>query len=306
MLKVIKKFTYHESLIEYIEKIIAHRYIVKKNKKYVLNKKQRMAVYANDEIGAAIYINGIYEKNYLDALIYLSQELKITNNENCAIDIGANIGNHSIYFSDFFKQVISYEANPYTYKLLEFNTDFISNIEVNNFGLGDKSEQLRLYEDTSNYGASSIIYHNEGQHYIDVDIKCLDDVLEQNVEIGLIKIDVEGMEYNVLLGATKIIEAQQPLIVLEQGKTDFLPNKNETLSIKFLKECGYTFCWIEEEKKELPKLLRFFYKFYKFIDRKTIVTKIVQDECIPFKHHSMLIGIPPTLSKDFNNIKGEK
>jgi FkbM family methyltransferase len=56
------------------------------------------------------------------------------------------------------------------------------------------------------------------RQFIEVDTDRLDNVLSTDVEINLIKIDVEGAEYWVLEGAEKIIRKWKPYILFEFGK----------------------------------------------------------------------------------------
>ena len=67
-------------------------------------------------------------------------------------------------------------------------------------------------------------------------------------KISLIKIDVEGMEYDVLLGAKNIISKNKPIICFEQNKKEFDNNCNETNSIDLLRENGYKILVGEMEK----------------------------------------------------------
>ena len=60
------------------------------------------------------------------------------------VDIGANIGNHSIAFSKISKKVYSFEAHPRTFEILKFNTDKYKNIKIFNIGISNKKGSLFL------------------------------------------------------------------------------------------------------------------------------------------------------------------
>ena len=77
------------------------------------------------------------------------------------LDVGANIGNHSLYFSNFSKQVFSYEPNPNTFELLKFNTKNLSNINIYNIGISNKNENKFLNESNFNIGDSAIVSSDE-------------------------------------------------------------------------------------------------------------------------------------------------
>ena len=57
---------------------------------------------------------------------------KLALDNGIAIDVGANIGNHSIFFSKFFKKVYSFEPQESVFKLLENNVNMnnLENIKI--------------------------------------------------------------------------------------------------------------------------------------------------------------------------------
>ena len=74
-----------------------------------------------------IYVNSLsdYEYGYNwkapFCTVHDTIQSKIDCENSSCLDIGANIGNHSIFFSKFFKQVLCYEPVELTHKLLEIN-----------------------------------------------------------------------------------------------------------------------------------------------------------------------------------------
>ena len=70
----------------------------------------QLACYTFDYIAMQINIYGRYENELLECLSDLL--LKITpDNRRICLDVGANIGNHSLYFSGYFDKVFSFEPN---------------------------------------------------------------------------------------------------------------------------------------------------------------------------------------------------
>jgi hypothetical protein len=55
----------------------------------------------------------------------------------------------------------------------------------------------------------------------DLPLLCLDDELENDARIDVIKIDVEGWELDVLRGAARVIEHHRPLIYVEASDGTF-------------------------------------------------------------------------------------
>lgn len=153
------------------------------------------------------------------------------------IDIGANIGNHTIYFSKICKakKVYSFEPQENIFEILSKNiqlNNLKNKIDAFNIGLAaKKSKGEILLEDKSNSGMAKINLNESGK----INLTTLDDViLSKEEKISLIKIDVEGMELNVLKGAQEILRRDHPLLYVEAGnKVQF--NKINS----YLKDFGY-------------------------------------------------------------------
>jgi FkbM family methyltransferase len=142
---------------------------------------------------------------------------------NCAFDVGANIGGISIAMSRIVGLkglVYSFEANPFLLPRLKRDLDAngATNVKVINKAVWSKSgELLPFYCDDSYYAsASSLINRQQSTTEVFVETITIDDFCaEQRITPDLIKIDVEGAEYNVLQGAKYILEKYQPVVILE-------------------------------------------------------------------------------------------
>ncbi|WP_114765997.1 FkbM family methyltransferase [Vibrio rhodolitus] len=278
---------------DYVKDVYISKYLNKKAKLYRDEREHHMAVFANDHIGEQIFLHGVYERKEIEIIEELFHQLGVDTSKYTAIDIGANIGNHTIMFSKFFKEVISFEPNPNTFKLLSFNTHLINNVNINNVGIGNKEEDLTLYENPTNMGGASTKTSREKSRGIDITIKKLDSYLPDTLEnVGLIKIDVEGMEYQVLQGSLSIIEKNKPVIIFEQSVSDFIDGGNDTLSTLLLKNIGYTIYWISSEDDEVSnKWVRRINKLQKIVFNKESRIDIVTGDVIPARFHHMLVAI---------------
>ena len=288
--------------LEYIQNIIATRYLHKKNIEFSAERTHRMAVFANDWIGAKIFLDGLYERNHIYELLDIFSELDIDISKSKAIDVGANIGNHTLFFAEHFRDVQAFEPNIDTYNLLEYNTNSISNICTHNIGVSDKEEFLTMSDDPSNHGGSSAVYEHSKGFTSKIKTKKLDVLIEQKDNIGLIKIDVEGLEYKVLKGATNVIRNSQPIIAFEQHTEDFTVGENDSPSTQFLKELGYSFCWSEIANKRSSWLLNKLKIISEIVSGKITTQDIVSGDCIPRRTHSMLIAIPPVHREKLNSL----
>ena len=228
---------------------IALNYLFKKNKEFMLIKgNKRFVTFAHDYIGSFIAVDGLFERIELHGLISYLERYYPKIFSKVLIDVGANIGNHTVYFSDHFKRVVAFEAHPEIHKILSFNTSTTDNIEVYNIGLSDCDQKLNIKSDLLNMGASRIDFSDDNSDLMPVNLKVGDQVLSEISDIGVIKIDVEGMEKNVLRGLVKTIVKQRPIIIFEQHFADFADRENETEAISFLRNLGYEMVVIKISK----------------------------------------------------------
>jgi FkbM family methyltransferase len=208
------------------------------SKKHLDSKKPQLAVYSFDYIGTTIGIDGYYEIRELELI---DKWLKSKHSDvlcGTFLDIGANIGNHSVYFSSSFNKIKSFEPNPYSFSLLEVNTRYLNNVEVFDFGLSDKSGVSSFFASKYNIGGSSLYRENSKEpERIKVKLKSLDEIDFQDEKITFIKIDVEGHEMLVLEGGKETFEKYRPIVAFEQHEHEFI--NGESAVINKLKEYGY-------------------------------------------------------------------
>ena len=158
----------------------------------------QMTAYANDYIANHIVIDGFYEKLLLDNTLCFLDTLKENTKNWVFIDIGANIGNHSIYFADYFKEVHAFEPNPTVFRILEINSEYKKNINCYNFGLGDKKGNTQLNIKQENVGSSFIAIDNKNNHNyqesISININKLDNIMGNFSKADLVKIDMKVLK----------------------------------------------------------------------------------------------------------------
>lgn len=221
---------YFKILVDYfLQKLLLYR-----AKKHYKDGFEQIAIYSFDLIGNAINISGTYEKSYLTAFHqFLDTYFPEVFNKNF-IDVGANVGTHTLFMSNIFSKVYSFEPNIRTFKLLNLNCSDKKNIEIYNYAVGKYSGVQKLFINKINQGASSLINTNRHDIIENINIKNLDSFLLKN--IGVLKIDAEGAELDVLIGAKNLIEKEIPIILIEINNGII---KDSTV-LNFLKEIGYT------------------------------------------------------------------
>ena len=196
----------------------------------IKNSKFCLPMKTNDLIQSCIYNS----KNYWDAGL-LAKVDKILKNEAVILDIGANIGNHTLYWAKErnAKKIYSFEPYPYSYRILQKNVEIndLENIVTTcPFGISDKEAKGSVVTFCpTNIGGLKFENDVNG----DFDFKPLDS-LNIKEKIDLIKIDVEGAELEVLNGGIETIKRNRPIIIIETF------DKKETIE-KLLYSIGYEF-----------------------------------------------------------------
>ena len=140
---------------------------------------------------------------------------------NC-IDIGANEGKILQWMIEASPngKHIAFEPIPELHHQLK--VQFGNMALILPFALSNQQSVTPFNYVTSNAALSGLLkrpypsYHQEKQ--IEVTTDLLDNITEVNQKISLIKMDVEGGEWNVLQGAIKTIEKNKPMILFECGK----------------------------------------------------------------------------------------
>lgn len=128
---------------------------------------------------------------------------------NIAVDVGANVGLWSRPLTKVFNHVISFEPLEQVYSCLECNVRGL-NIEIHKHALGSVNSKVEMVYDAENTGSSYVSEIGQGS----IDIKRLDDL--DLPKFGLLKIDCEGHELEVIKGGEQTILKYKPIVVVEQ------------------------------------------------------------------------------------------
>lgn len=178
---------------------------------------------------------------------YISKYQDLLKNKNI-VDIGSCFGMYSKYFSKITKQkVYCFEPNIANYDILKINLKKLDNIVLSKKAVGNKKDKTFLiYINDTNLGQSvfynKYFFKENTNQDIDtikikngVDVITLDSLNLKNV--GLIKIDVEGFEIDVLKGSIKLINDLKPIIYIGTHKINKIDTKQEVFEI--LQNSGY-------------------------------------------------------------------
>lgn len=135
---------------------------------------------------------------------------KLPYRPGICMDIGANVGNHTVFFSKFckFDKVWAFEPSKDSYKLLMNNVaeNFCDNVSFANVACGNLLGYGTMTDDKENPSWNKLT--NLGG-----DVKIVP--IETKEKVSLIKIDVEGYELEVIKGAYEVIEREKPELFVE-------------------------------------------------------------------------------------------
>ncbi len=131
------------------------------------------------------------------------------------LDFGANIGNDSIYWSQYdnIKKIVTFEPVKSNFKVLNKNIKDkdISKVEIHQLGLGEKERFAIINKkDSNNLVATSLSFV---EYETDIKIVSGDSFLHnKNYSIDLLKIDAQSYEIDVLNGFAQTIKRYKPII----------------------------------------------------------------------------------------------
>ena len=226
----------------------------------VVNKSGQKFVIPNaiEPIGFSLLISGVYEENVLDLIT------KSSNPGSVVIDVGANIGCFVIPIADHLGQngrIFAFEASKYVFKYLEKNISInnIKNAECINAAVSDNDNPMIFYDAAQHkYGMGSL--GRIGQSFNGIKTTChsLDNYfLDFGKDISVLKIDVEGFEILVLIGATNMLKCGKiKLIVFEflDWAESQVPGHTCGDSQRFLVEMGYQIWRLNDYLEGKPSL----------------------------------------------------
>ena len=197
-------------------------------------REQEEFVRMNDEFSSKIvklndnlyYYNGYYlPVNQFDSSVFYSKyaideltTLDSVRNKDI-IDAGGYVGDTALLFSSYTdKSIHVFEASPSNMDIIRetIRLNQLENIVPVSKALGEKSGTATFSLGERN--SCNSLVERPGYNYpnhIEVPVITLDDyVRENNLEVGLIKVDIEGGEQLLLKGAVEIIRTQHPILLI--------------------------------------------------------------------------------------------
>lgn len=213
------------------------------------------------------------------------------------VEVGANIGTHTQALSKLVGthgRVHAFEPQRIVFQTLCANMAINSITNVECYQVAASSEEGHVlipdinYDVNGNFGGVEINKFNSGTK---VRTARLDDFLEEIPRLKLLKVDVEGMEHEVISGAKKLIAKFKPAIYVENDRQ----NKSKDL-IELLRSMDYRMFW------HLPHL----FNENNFAgDRENIYPGIVSVNMLCFHNSATLnlTGFKEVLDSDFHPMR---
>ena len=222
-------------------------------------REQEEFVRMNDEFSSKIvklndnlyYYNGYYlPVNQFDSSVFFTRygidkltTLDSVRNKHI-IDAGGYVGDTALLFSSYTdKNIHVFEASPSNMDIIRetIRLNHLDNIVPVSKALGEKSGMATFSLGERN--SCNSLVERPGYNYpdhIEVPVVTLDDYVRENdLEVGLIKVDIEGGEQLLLRGAVETIRTQHPILLIS-----IYHSANDFFEIKPMieKMCGkYTF-----------------------------------------------------------------
>ncbi|WP_164985720.1 FkbM family methyltransferase [Bosea sp. Tri-44] len=184
----------------------------------------RLAVIPTDYLGISIIGAGVYERREIELLKALFQARSLQ--DTVFLDIGGNIGNHSVSLAGSFAEVVAFEPNPPIASLFKTNLllSGTGNVRLHEVGLGREDTELRFsLLEAGNDGSGSFA---SGKGDIVLPVRHGDRYLAQHEpeiasgtkRIGFVKCDVEGFEADVFAGLRETFARHRPILTFESNR----------------------------------------------------------------------------------------
>ena len=142
------------------------------------------------------------------------------------LDVGAHVGNHSLFLSKYVSEIHAFEPNPRVRESLnsKIYMNKIDNITVHPIGLSDINSNIPFYisnENNYSFGSFRGDHDERNDATIDVDVRIGDDVMKERKvdKVDLVKVNAEGVERQVIEGLKQTIEDSRPMIIVEISPT---------------------------------------------------------------------------------------
>ena len=181
----------------------------------------------------------IREKNNFYENELLNKWKRYLSDSKVVFDVGANLGNHTLFWAKKLNTDVIYSFEPYipNFERLLHNVqnNFLDNVYPINKAMGKKEGYTCVKEfHEDNYGGTTL--NEEIQSDGEIEVITIDSfVKEKKIEsVDFIKIDTEGYEVSVLDGAQKTISKYYPDLWIEVNSQTFQEIMNRLEQLEYI------------------------------------------------------------------------
>jgi len=173
--------------------------------------------------------------------------MNLTSNVKVLWDIGALFGVFSLAFTleGTGRRAFAFEPNPASRAKLKECVELnpTAQVKVFDFAVGLPGEVVEFESGFHYTAVSGMTSRPSEEKLIQKETVSIDELINENIEApDVIKIDVEGHEFEVLHGARNLLFGKKPLLSLEMHPGALLRKGTSALAIaEYLEEAGYVF-----------------------------------------------------------------
>ena len=216
-------FTYEKKPFEIIRLIIKNFlfFLIQSKSKRI----KPIALFNKGYVSERIIIDG----EWCPEITNLIRKFAALGFNECFIDIGANIGAITMEVSNCFVNNICFEPVNFNYQLAKYNLSNNKNVNLFKKGISDKNTITKIKLPFSDYGSASVIKEKEKSEVIQEEVivedcelidgfnlgKIISDLKIDKNKYGVIKIDVEGQEVQVIKALVQANFILNNVIILE-------------------------------------------------------------------------------------------
>lgn len=197
--------------------------------KRVRKRESRLFTEGASNVDRHILSEGFFEKGILDLLKDLVLR---TGHDELMIDVGANIGNHTVALAPLFRQVESVEPHPVLFRILSANVlaNRLAHVTCHNFGLANEDTSATLVSPTENHALGRVTERSQlapetfgfsddaPRTEFTIDLKsalAFFSRFEGKLDSAFVKIDVEGMEEEIITAIKPLLHEHKPVVGFE-------------------------------------------------------------------------------------------
>ena len=212
---------------------------------------------------------------------------------DCVLDIGANIGAHTVFMSKLVTEGIVYAFEPDKLSYKKLNTNIAlngcNNVKLIKLGIHNESDHLDFFSSKTsgksdgnnslhmNAFAGSSLSNDEIQSY-KIEVTTIDIFVEkEKIKPDFIKIDIEGNELKAFQGMTATIKKYKPTIIFEYGISYWWPLEDRSKFEKLLSP--FYDCYIINELEAVEYPRSYFYKKPEYFSLDPTDLINVEDDC---------------------------